>query len=92
MPLHIKYFISDCVAILPVLNNKREKVGHGGGPQLAKGVVVEAGIQGYNLQLVAPLDNRHMPSNLLVANSEKSVSTNTTIQGSELIKIILAHT
>ena len=38
-------------AVLPVLHDEGEEVGHGGGPQLAQGVVVETGIQADDLKL-----------------------------------------
>ena len=36
---------------VPVLHNEGEEVGHGGGPQLAQGVVIEAGVQADHLKL-----------------------------------------
>ena len=38
-------------AVLPVLHNEGEEVGHGGCPELAQGVVVETGIQADHLKL-----------------------------------------
>ena len=37
--------------VLPVLHDEGEEVRHGGGPQLAQRVVIEAGIQADHLKL-----------------------------------------
>ena len=38
-----------CCVHRPVLHDEGEEVGHGGGPQLAQGVVIKAGVQADDL-------------------------------------------
>ena len=47
--LHKYICVGLCHAVLPVLHDEGEEVGHGGGPQLAQGVVIKAGVQADDL-------------------------------------------
>ena len=47
--LHKYICVGLCHAALPVLHDEGEEVGHGGGPQLAQGVVIKAGVQADDL-------------------------------------------
>ena len=49
--LHKYFCVGLCHAVLPVLHDEGEEVRHGGGPELAKCVVIEAGVQADHLKL-----------------------------------------
>ena len=49
--LHKYFCVGLCHAVLPVLHDEGEEVGHGWGPQLAQSVIVETGIEADDLKL-----------------------------------------